>query len=957
MEKKNKIYFFVFTLLIILILVPIRHNLSNFESFSSEKSENIHSSAERTITKQWIKNPEFEETPIEPIWYWENGTEGDNSDMDATTSPGQANYEVLGEMQTFTVVSGTVNNSVNSQGWKQFNKAGFLLPDTAEIRTYGCFVYHYWYDDPNQFPSVQWRNNISLPIDMSDYIITSVSLEVIVNATVSSDVDTPNDGAYWENFAIGDSVTFYTQISDLGFNPPKYTVALNKTKYLGQNSPPKLTLTDSSLETVNDLDLITALNSAFEKDPDHSNFTLTLGIDIYSEDNLGASDPDTFNELIIKSCNLTFTVKKKIDQSTTLSWNQIGNQLSGSNIQIRDAMFNFNYTIDKNWPIAAPLSEINFYINDRKFEEGSIKISSATNTFQEAKPGGFNVTTFILKDINITVSIEAFIKDTFELNETITISIDDVFLNITYVETFADYQTDLTLFLNGLNKTLDPVIQLPIDVILNISVKYIDRLTSSHIPNATVQLDGIVSGPLPENETYEQYSIFINSSQLGIGTRILSVEAQKTNYESQLTQIFVEVYERGTILSLFVNSDPKTDSETMQIEVDEVINISVSFKDFINKNHLSGATIELLGFGFLDENVGYYNITINSNDLNLRTNILTIFAQLNNYQTQTIRFFIYVIQRSTQLHILLNGAPFNETLDPVFDVPIGRMINISVVYKDNSTGSYISGGTLQLIGEGLSIPLIENATFNQYSTILNSSELQVGPKKFSVVAQATDYNINTANIRISVNRIQTNISTVTGETNIYLDPDESYTLMIHLNDLDYGGLIKNATVTYRWAHGQGELTDLDNDGIYEVYFEKIPGGTYIMTITAYAGENYEFEEYEIVFSVSIPPGLDWKWLVIILGSSALGLAIIIVSYLKHFKYPPLVRKIRKLRKKVSKNKKLKSIHLQNRENIIESDLKDKLEVIETEVEKKGEIKGDIKEKNFQNNIKQGGETF
>ncbi|MGB5912788.1 MAG: hypothetical protein WBH31_16465 [Promethearchaeia archaeon] len=949
MEKKSKIYLFVFLLLTILILVPISRYLSDFESFSSEKSENVHSSAQRTITKQWIKNPTFE-APIEPIWYWENGTEGDNSDMDATTSIGQANYEVLGEMQTFTVVSGTVNNSANSQGWEQFNKAGFLLPDTAEIRSYGCFVYHYWYDDPNQFPSVQWRNNISLPIDMSDYIITSVSLEVIVNATVSNDVDTPNDGAYWENFAIGDSVTFYTQISDLGFNPPKYTVALNKTKYLGQNSPAILTLTDSSLETVNDLDLITALNSAFEKDPDHSNFTLTLGIDIYSEDNLGASDPDTFNELIIKSCNLTFTVKKKIDQSTTLSWNQIGNQLSGGNIQIRDAMFNFNYSIDKSWPATAPLSEINFYINDRKFEEGSIKISSATSTSQEAKPGGFNVTTFILKDINITASIETFIKDTFELNESITISIDDVFLNITYIETFTDYPTELTLFLNGDDKTSDPVIQIPIDVILNITVKYKDSLTSSHIPNATVQLDGIVSGPLPENKTYEQYSIFINSSQLGIGSRIISVEAQKTNYESQLTQIFVEVYERGTVLSLYINSDPKADSETMQIEVDEVINISVFFKDFITDNHLSGATIELLGFGFLEENINYYNITINSNALNLRTNILTIFAQLNNYQTQTIKFFIYVIQRSTQLQILLNGG--DETSDPVIDVPIGRMINVSIRYKDNSTGSYINGGTLQLIGEGLSIPLIENTTLNQYSTILNSTELQLGAKLFSIVAQATDYNINTVNIRINVNRIRTNISTVSGETNIYLEPEESYTLMIHLNDTDYGGLIRNATVTYRWAHGQGELRDLDNDGIYEVYFEKIPGGTYIMTITAYAGENYEFEDYEIVISVSSLPGLDWKWLVIILGSSALGLVIIIVSYLKHFKYPPLVRKIRKLRKKVSKNKKLKSMPLQNREDIIETNLKSKLEVIE----KKSEIKGDIK-KNFQNNIKQGGETF
>ncbi len=956
MEKKSKIYLFVFLLLTILILVPFRHYLSDFESFSSEISENVHSSAERTITKQWIKNPTFDD-PIKPIWFWKNGTEGDNSDMNATTSPDQANYEVLGEMQTSNILSGNVNSST-WYGWGIYNNSDYLLPDHTEINATGCYVYHYLDENENggagqvhNFPSVHFKKNVNMPVDMSDYEITFASLEVFFNASVDANVDAPGDSV--GQSAIWDSATFYVEISDLN-SSYAFRVAENKTQTLGQDSPPILTIPDRELSYVSENDLITALNLALEKDVGHSRFTLIMGIDIYCEDN-DFPDYDLWNALIFKSFNLTFTYEKKINQFTSLSWNQIGNTITGGNIQIRDAIFNFNYSIDKSWPTTAPLSEINFYINDRKFEEGSIKISSATSTFQEAKPGGFNVTTFILKDINITVSIETFIKDTFELNESITISIDDVFLNITYIETFTDYPTELTLFLNSDDKTSDPVIQLPIDVILNITVKYRDSLTSSHIPNATVQLDGIVSGPLPENETYEQYSIFINSSQLGIGSRILSVEAQKTNYESQLTQIFVEVYERGTVLSLYVNSDPKADSETMQIEVDEVINISVFFKDFITDNHLSGATIELLGFGFLDENINYYNITINSNDLNLRTNILTIFAQLNNYQTQTIKFFIYVIQRSTQLQILFNGE--DETSDPVIDVPIGKMVNVSIRYKDNSTGSYISGGTLQLIGEGLSIDLIENMTLNQYSTVLNSTELQLGPKLFSVVAQATDYNINTVNIRINVNRIRANISTVSGETKIYLEPEESYTLMISLNDTDYGGLIKNATVTYRWAHGQGELFDLDNDGIYEVYFENIPGGIYIMTITAYAGENYEFDEYEIVFSVSVPPGLDWKWLVIILGSSALGLVIIIVSYLKHFKYPPLVRKIRKLRKKVSKNKKLKSIPLQNREDIIETNLKSKLEVIETEVEKKSEIKGDIKETNIQNNIKQGGETL
>ncbi|GAH28468.1 unnamed protein product, partial [marine sediment metagenome] len=96
--------------------------------------------AQISETKQWIKNPNFI-SPIEPPWFWENGTEGDNSDVNATSSPGQANFEVLGETRTFTVVSGVVNSST-SPGWKQFNKTGFFLPDTAQIRSYGCYVYH-----------------------------------------------------------------------------------------------------------------------------------------------------------------------------------------------------------------------------------------------------------------------------------------------------------------------------------------------------------------------------------------------------------------------------------------------------------------------------------------------------------------------------------------------------------------------------------------------------------------------------------------------------------------------------------------------------------------------------------------------------------------------------------------------------------------------------------------------
>ena len=239
-EKKKPFNILILSLtLISLIIFQYMFTTSNYYVLNEQKSEeltDINSSLQNTIIKQWINNPTFE-SPIEPGWFWKNGTEGDNSDMNATTSFNQANYEVLGETRTFTVVSGIVNSST-SLDWIQVRNGEFQYPTTAEIISTGCNVYHYWHDDTNQAPSVHWKTNISVPVDMSDYVITSASLEIKYNASVNADIDTPNDPV--TNFAIGDSVTFYSQISDLGYNPPIYTVARNKTKYLGQDSPPFL---------------------------------------------------------------------------------------------------------------------------------------------------------------------------------------------------------------------------------------------------------------------------------------------------------------------------------------------------------------------------------------------------------------------------------------------------------------------------------------------------------------------------------------------------------------------------------------------------------------------------------------------------------------------------------------------------------------------------------------------
>ncbi|GAH06550.1 unnamed protein product, partial [marine sediment metagenome] len=134
--------------------------------------------------------------------------------------------------------------------------------------------------------------------------------------------------------------------------------------------------------------------------------------------------------------------------------------------------FFFKYKVNNTWPSSAPLSEIIFYLNDKSYNEGIIKLTNFTTSWQDAKLEGFDVTNLISTDVNITVSIEVFLKDTFELGQGISISIDDVYLNISYIETFPDYGTNLELFLEDEDKTLDPFLDVPIGELINITAKF-----------------------------------------------------------------------------------------------------------------------------------------------------------------------------------------------------------------------------------------------------------------------------------------------------------------------------------------------------------------------------------------------------------------------------------------------------------------------------------------------------
>jgi hypothetical protein len=430
-KKKFFLYFVIILFIASLNLVIFNQNLN-----VAEQQTTIKTSAVKTHVGEWLTNTGFNDS-IDPWFY---SIEGDSSDVTATYSLGQGNLEITGDQGYFSEISGTPT----SGDWLNVTNPAFpALPDYHGIDEFGCEANHTWIDpdDTNQSPSVHWQQNITMPVNMADYVITSASISAVFNASVTTSpggaatpndfygVDTPADtvaqpGDY-------DTARFYVLISDIEDNEV-YEVAWYQTVDLGQDSGPEISnITDSLMNTVVEEALIYFLSSLFARD--NYDFKVTLGIRIKCVDNFNY-DRDRWDSLRIKSCNISFSYLKKINQFTSVSWNQIGNNITGENLQITEANLKFQYKIDQTWPTdLSPNSEIQILLNNNSHEE-ALKLNLAQTEFQDAKQGGFNVTKLILKNVNIGLSIQVYLADEFLLNRSIVISIDDVSLVISYIE-------------------------------------------------------------------------------------------------------------------------------------------------------------------------------------------------------------------------------------------------------------------------------------------------------------------------------------------------------------------------------------------------------------------------------------------------------------------------------------------------------------------------------------------
>ena len=403
-----------------------------------------------------------------------------------------------------------------------------------------------------------------------------------------------------------------------------------------------------------------------------------------------------------------------------------------------------------------------------------------------------------------------------------------------------------------------------------------------------------------------RYELTCNTSTysaLTLQSFVININAN--NYQAQFKLIRVQINELGSILELFLNGVLANSNDKITIELDQQINITVKYRDLLYLNHLSNASVTIIGGQIstnLTENqqLEQYTIIISGMEFGQTIDTLSVFAKKDNYDLQIMPFLVEVTEKQTEIQLFLNRA--NKTSDPLVELPIGATLNLTIKYTDK-VGNHMGGSDVQLIGDDFIEDLIENITLKQYTLIIDTAEdLHLGVNILTVVAQGTDMQTKTINPRITVRRIFADISLVSGDLIINIETGGNAALNVILNNTDFGGFIKNATVKYSWAFGTGDLLDTNNDGIYSAILRDIPEGSYAIIITAFVNDNYYFESYEIIVT-AITKTTDDTLFQILFIISIIGAAVLgsyLIAYQKYLKYPKTVRKVRKYRKSLKR---------------------------------------------------------
>lgn len=213
--------------------------------------------------------------------------------------------------------------------------------------------------------------------------------------------------------------------------------------------------------------------------------------------------------------------------------------------------------------------------------------------------------------------------------------------SIPFIVEIIEIETNIEIYFDGINKTSDPTIEVPIGTVVNISVKYFD-LFDQYIEGANIELEGEITIALFENKTLKQYYYLLNTSNLGLGLRNLELKVTRNNFETQTKMLRIQVRKIRTDINFIKGGS------VINLSPGESTKIEISLINLETNESILGATINytwVFGKGvFKDEdNDGVYNTTIGG-ALDGSYKLIISPSLSDNYDFQSFEIIITIIR-------------------------------------------------------------------------------------------------------------------------------------------------------------------------------------------------------------------------------------------------------------------------------------------------------------------------
>ncbi|MHA1934461.1 MAG: hypothetical protein ACW97A_04190, partial [Candidatus Thorarchaeota archaeon] len=457
-------------------------------------------------------------------------------------------------------------------------------------------------------------------------------------------------------------------------------------------------------------------------------------------------------------------------------------------------------------------------------EGASISTNAPGGTYSwvELANGQYEITYYLWQELAGTYTYD--ITGTFADHDPASINID---LNLRQVRT--ELTTPIAIILaNWSDSCL-------------VDVAYDNLDLGGLVTGATVKatLSGVEYFLVADNDSY---NITIDSSDVNVGTYIITIEANRTNFESRILQI--------TLVVVVLQTDLYSDDGqyTFSVSSGELVDITVFYEELASKSGVIGATVAYswdFGTGQLLSNgtAGFYTAAINTTGADL--NIYTFYVRANksNHAEASIYFSFDVGLIDTQIRTIGSA-----TLQVVYGETVQLLVNYTAVdFFVGVTGATVGfkftdsnySGSLNEISLGI------------YNATIETAQLYAGSFSMYVVALKPGFDTGTLLVLLEVARIDTILTS--DSVSLTATFTETVSINFTFYDTHNNVPIENALLEYSWSGFSGSLVEVGN-GTYRLDLDTslAPADVYRIIVSA-TKSNYVIGRNEVTLEVQPIP--------------------------------------------------------------------------------------------------------